>query len=452
MKLFQSIRFRIVVACIFFSIVVTICYGWLTFYGASVNSDELFNWYISQEADVLIEEYNRNPNQDLSLMTTAKVLISDEKTVLKQLALYFKGKEGQAQFYKATTLEQIDLPGPIFITEQGHTIYEFSDDKITVHILKSKLPKSLEQHFYYIVDVSKFLNYENNSRKYIASVFLKVLIVIMLLGLIIGFILAKMVVSPLTRLAKSVDSIDYSQLQKSKETYFNDEIGFLANRIDSFVVRTNEFIQREKAFSRDVSHELRTPLASSQAALELAMSTSEGQQGVMNKFLQRMFRANKDMTHLIETFLLLGREESSNLSIVEFNLHDLVNRSFTKHAYLKRSSHIQCINKIEPDCIMREAEQYLAIVIDNLVRNALQHTNDGYVLVYADGNKIFVEDTGDGVIEQEMPVKHINVLKKSGVGLSIVKRLSESQNWQVEMLSKHGEGTCVSINISTPLE
>ena len=42
MKLFQSIRFRIVVACIFFSIIVTACYGWLTFYGASVNSDELF--------------------------------------------------------------------------------------------------------------------------------------------------------------------------------------------------------------------------------------------------------------------------------------------------------------------------------------------------------------------------------------------------------------------------
>lgn len=451
MKLFQSIRFRIVVACIFFSIIVTACYGWLTFHGASVNSDELFNWYISQEADLIIAEYNQDPSKELNKSTTAKVLISDERSVIKLLTQYFEGKRSQTQFEKANSLDQIRLPGPTFITEQGHTIYEFSDDNITVHILKSTLPKLKNKYFYYIVDVTKFGSYENNSRKYIASVFFKVLVVIMLLGLIIGFVLAKMVVSPLTRLAKSVDSIDYSQLKKSKETYFNDEIGFLANRIDSFVVRTNEFIQREKAFSRDVSHELRTPLASSQAALELAMSTDEGQQGVMNKFLQRMFRANKDMTHLIETFLLLGREESSNLSTVEFNLHELVNRSFTKHAYLKRTSHIQCINKIEPNCIIREAEQYLAIVIDNLVRNALQHTNDGYVLVYADGNKIFVEDTGDGVNNKDNQVQQVNVLKKSGVGLSIVKRLSESQNWQVEMLSKHGEGTCVSITISRSL-
>lgn len=451
MKLFQSIRFRIVVACIFFSIIVTACYGWLTFYGASVNSDELFNWYISQEVDLIIAEYNQDPSKELNKSTTAKVLISDERNVIKLLAQYFEGKRSQAQFEKANSLDQIRLTGPTFITEQGYTIYEFSDDNITVHILKSTLPKLKNKYFYYIVDVTKFGSYENNSRKYIVSVFLKVLIGIMLLGLIIGFVLAKMVVSPLTRLAKSVDSIDYSQLKKSKETYFNDEIGFLANRIDSFVVRTNEFIQREKAFSRDVSHELRTPLASSQAALELAMSTDEGQQGVMNKFLQRMFRANKDMTHLIETFLLLGREESSNLSTIEFNLHELVNRSFTKHAYLKRTSYIQCINKIEPNCIIREAEQYLAIVIDNLVRNALQHTNDGYVLVYADGNKIFVEDTGDGVDKNEKQVQQVNVLKKSGVGLSIVKRLSESQNWHVEMLSKHGEGTCVSITISTSL-
>lgn len=447
MKLFQSIRFRIVMACIIFSLIVTLCYGWVTFYGVKYNSDELFNWYISQEASKLIDSYNADANVNLSEMTTAHVMVSDEKSALNKALQFFPNSATQSIFKNSATLDDVNIPGPRFTTAQGYIIYEFTADGRTIHILKSALTNELKKYFYYIVDVSDFVNYDNHSEEYILEIFINFLILILCLALLIGFFLAKMVISPLTRLANSVDCVDHQHYAKKQETYFNDEIGFLAKKIDSFVDRTNQFVLREKAFSRDASHELRTPVASSRAALELAMSLKEGQTGKMSQFLQRIHRANRDMTHLIETFLMLGKEDKEQASESSFSLYKLVDNAFQKHDYLKKSANIQCVNNVDTHLNVNGAEQLLSIVIDNLIRNALQHTYQGSITVYNEGTKILIKDSGEGMDDESGSRDSTSVLEKSGVGLSLVRRLSEKQGWHVEITSLKGEGTCVSVTL-----
>lgn len=448
MKLFQSIRFRIVLACITFSVIVTLCYGWVTFYGVKYNSDELFNWYIAQEAGELIALYQQDPDIDLSAMTTASVLIADEGAVLSELTHYFPGESTKALLREAASLEKVKLPGPRFSTEQGYIIYEFIAEGKTVHVLKAVVNETQKEQFYYIVDVSDFINYDNLSEEYIADIFIRILLVILLLALFVGVFLAKMVLSPLTRLANSVDSVDHNQYSKYKETYFDDEIGFLAKKIDSFVSRTNEFVIREKAFSRDASHELRTPVASSRAALELAMSAPEGQSPTMDKYLQRIHRANRDMTHLIETFLLLGKEEKESMSHSKFNLFSLIDKAFDKHNYLKKSADVECINDVDIRVELKAPEQLLSIVINNLIRNAFQHTTQGAISVHYQEGKLVVKDSGEGIKHDDNQGLEVDVLDKSGVGLSLVKRLSDKQGWQVEITSIEGEGTCVSVDLT----
>jgi signal transduction histidine kinase len=192
----------------------------------------------------------------------------------------------------------------------------------------------------------------------------------MSIGLLIGFWIVKQVVSPLTRLATSVDADNYKAYQPNQGKYFNDEIGFLARRIDSFVSKAHDMMNREKAFSRDVNHELRTPLASSRAAIELALVTPLDKPENLHKYLQRAARANVDMSHLIETFLLLGREKDASNSQTTFNLHQLVEDSFAKHDYLKRDDAVNCINVISPDLTLISSQRYLAIIVDNVLRNA----------------------------------------------------------------------------------
>ena len=444
MILFQSIRFRIIFACITFSLIVAIGYGAVVFYGVKYSTDELFNWYISDEATHLIKAYRDNSKMNLSEMTTANVFISDEAFAINQVAKYFQNEESQRQIKQAKTMEAVELPGPVFKTPQGYTIFEFISESNTVHVLKFPLEERVGQSFYYIVDVSGFVNYDESSEAEIINLFLTLLIVIIVVAILLSFFIAKMVVAPLTRLANSIDSPQVEVSNTSDDDYFDDEIGFLAKRIDTFVNQTKESVVREKAFSRDVSHELRTPLASSRAALELALSIDQGKSEPMNKFLQRIYRSNRDMTHLIETFLMLGREQRQ-INKSRFNLHDLVKSSFSKLAYLKVSETIQCLNHVPVGEVICESEEFLSIVIDNLIRNALQHTESGFVEVSFDNSTLVIRDSGEGMELSMGANKTHSVMEKSGVGLTIVNRLCEKQDWHLSIDSSANQGTRVSI-------
>ncbi len=441
MNFLHSIKFRFILACVAFAIIVTLCYGRVTFIGLKYNSDELFNWYITQEAQQLIDRYRADPTLDMSQLTTADIEITTEANIIEKLASYFPDSE-----FTATKLIDVHNLGPAFSTPQQYNIYEFGKDDTTIHILEAKIwPNSLEK-FYYLVDVSTFSNYDNYSEEVVENMFLEMLALIMLIGLAIGTMLAMTVVSPLSRLAKSVDNMDFDNKNSCKDSYFNDEIALLANKIDSFAARTHDFVEREKSFTRDASHELRTPVASSRAAIELALSTPEGQQGKINSFLQRVERSNKDMTHLIETFLMLGREEDGNEQPTTFNLHELANNTFTKHDYLKRCEQVTCVNNIEDNLHINACKQYVSIILDNLVRNALQHTHEGQVIVRATSDQIIVEDTGEGF--ENSANTSLNVLEKSGVGLSIVNRLCEKQGWQLTLSNNGEQGTRATIDIN----
>lgn len=441
MSFLHSIKFRFILACIAFSIIVTICYGRVTFIGLKYNSDELFNWYITQEATQLIEQYQSNPQLNLSLHTTAIVDITTEQQMIDKLATYFPDSQ-----FTAKRLIDVHNLGPAFNTPQGYTIYEFGKGETTIHILEYSLNSQQLEKFYYLVDVSKFHNYDNYSEDVVEDMFVEMLALIMFIGLLIGVMLAKTVVSPLSKLAKSVDNMDYSSEMTCKDSYFNDEISLLAGKIDSFVARTKFFVEREKSFTRDASHELRTPVASSRAAIELALSTPEGQQGKIHNFLKRVERSNKDMTHLIETFLILGREDGKEPHST-FNLNQLTNQTFEKHDYLKRHSDVVCVNNIAVNHEMTACKQHLCIVLDNLVRNALQHTLEGTVVVSATHHQIIVEDTGEGFDSDEQSNAPLNVLDKSGVGLSIVKRLCEKQGWQLNISNNGEQGTRAAISL-----
>ncbi|MGB0894232.1 MAG: histidine kinase dimerization/phospho-acceptor domain-containing protein [Parashewanella sp.] len=450
MNFLQSIRFRIFFTCIVFSIFVTICYGLVVFTGLKFKEDELFNWHIAEEASLIRNMINKGSLKNFRDFTTAKIIIGNEQEVISELAhraaiptSYFKNAVGET-----IPIEKSKLAYHIFETPQGFTIIELAYKKSTFHILHSTINTVKGSDFYYIVDVTKYVNYDFFSGDKVRNMFIVMLLLIIVAGAGVAFLMVKMSVAPLTRLANAVNDEKQGRHGLEKMNFFNDEVGTLANQIDLFVSRTNMFIEREKAFSRDVSHELRTPLASSRAALELVLSHKKNNPSSIDKYLQRINRANRDMSHLIETFLLLGRESDANINTTTFPLYEVIDTSFSKHHYLVKNN-VKCINNIFWDVTVSETKEYLSIVIDNLIRNALQHTTEGYVAVYYINGTIVIEDTGDGFeSSNETNVNRTNVLEKSGVGLTIVKRLCEKMGWKFEINNSLAIGTSISIHLN----
>ena len=253
MHFFQSIRFRIIIACIIFATIVNVTYGLLTLEGLKINDDELFNWHIAQDASALLSQYKARGTLNINDTSKAQVIVSDEKTVIKRILPFFKGKIVLDPNKQYASFSELGFDSSKVETEQGFLIYELNVDNISLHVLKAIVSSENNQFLYYFVDVSEFSKHDNHSAGKVSTLFIINFLITTLLAFFIGFKLTNRVVSPLTNLAHSLDLIEHGKYKIKDNTYYNDEIGSLAKTISDFVVRTNDFIDREKAFTRDAT-------------------------------------------------------------------------------------------------------------------------------------------------------------------------------------------------------
>jgi signal transduction histidine kinase len=90
-------------------------------------------------------------------------------------------------------------------------------------------------------------------------------------------------------------------------------------------------------------------------------------------------------------------------------------------------------------------------VIGNLLRNAVAYTESGEVRVLVDASSLVIEDTGPGMSSEDIGQLFKPFIRKQrqrggyGVGLTIVKRLTERFGWPLSVDSQLGRGTRVEI-------
>ena len=97
-------------------------------------------------------------------------------------------------------------------------------------------------------------------------------------------------------------------------------------------------------------------------------------------------------------------------------------------------------------------ERVLAILVGNLLRNAFSYTDQGEVSVSIDADKVVIRDTGVGIAPERLAELYRPFVRGEsarrgghGVGLSIVRRLSDRFGWPVHIESQPGAGTRVEI-------
>ncbi len=185
-----------------------------------------------------------------------------------------------------------------------------------------------------------------------------------------------------------------------------DEIADLGADFDRMAERLERLLSAQRQLLRDISHELRSPLARMQVALELARKRGQGAE----RELDRIGREARRLEILIDQLLSLQRLESGNLvpARESVNLDQLL-ESVARDAGFEANHRQRRVSVIHAvPCVLSGDRDLLRSALDNIVRNAIQHTDPDTTVELSltaerDAALIRVRDRGPGVPEADLP-------------------------------------------------
>ncbi len=230
------------------------------------------------------------------------------------------------------------------------------------------------------------------------------------------------------------------------------------------IERIKELNKAKLEFFTDMSHELRTPLTLIISPLEHILQDKELPRNLKRKMIDINENGRKllDLTNSLIDFRKVG-EGKMKLTVVKNDLGEFIFKTAAAFQNYAEDRNIEfCIitpkeslkGWFDPNIIER--------VLYNLLSNAFKYTPEkGKVEVNLEKidnetARIKVIDTGKGMSKKEIaniferyfssnPIK--SLFGTSGIGLSLVKKLLDLHNGQIEVKSSQREGTSFQITL-----
>ncbi|MCR9213552.1 MAG: ATP-binding protein [Proteobacteria bacterium] len=267
------------------------------------------------------------------------------------------------------------------------------------------------------------------------------------------------------------------ELDASSLLYGEKRILQLIIRDISARVQIEEFLEHAKeeaeyasqlkgTFLANMSHELRTPLNAVIGFSEVIKSQMLGPIGTEKylEYAEDIRASGAHLLDLINDILDFSKIESGETSIKEedIEIDILVNECvrLTQQRAIENDINI----KLEFDPLLPQVygdRRMLKQILINLLTNAIKFTPCGGRIVASvkhpesDGLKISVSDNGIGIKSDDIPkaltpfvqidCENNRKYQGTGLGLPLSKNLAEMHDGKLELESKYGEGTVVSL-------
>jgi two-component system, NtrC family, sensor histidine kinase PilS len=211
-----------------------------------------------------------------------------------------------------------------------------------------------------------------------------------------------------------------------------------------------------------IAHEIRNPLASMSGSIQILrqeLPLSAEQEQLMDIVLRESERLNSS----IRSFLAYARPQ--RFEIARFDVRRALNDTAL---LLRNSAEVRDDHFIEVELPANELwfeadENQIKQIVWNLATNGLRGMPDGGHLKLigafeeaSDSLVITVSDEGIGIAADELDGLfqpfHGSFAKGSGLGLAIVHRIVTDYNGEIQVSSRRGEGTAVSVRLPARAE
>lgn len=222
-------------------------------------------------------------------------------------------------------------------------------------------------------------------------------------------------------------------------------------------------------FLSTVSHELRTPLNAINGITHLLLE--EKPKKTQMDYLSSLKFSGDYLTKFINEILEINKIESHNIEIeyTSFNVKQLltdIQNSLKELAFVNNNNFTLEIDPAIPDYLIGDPTKLSQIIL-NLINNALKFTKNGDVSIIAKLETLEhptatlyfeITDTGIGIPEDKLvsvfdsfSQGSIEVNRKyggTGLGLTIVKKLTQILGGQIELSSVVGQGSTFSFALA----
>ncbi len=220
-------------------------------------------------------------------------------------------------------------------------------------------------------------------------------------------------------------------------------------------------IEMERQFVADISHDLKTPITVILANNSILRSEPDAKVGDNLQWIDSTDSAAKNMMHLISQMLTLSSLESTakaNRS-ESVDLSHIAEKCALQMESIAYDRNISLKTEIDEGIFYRGGREYAERICSGLMENALKYEPDGgsvCIAVCRQKKKALlrVENAGSVIEPEDLPHvferfyrgdKTRNQQKGHGLGLPIIKQMSELQGGEISVISSADQGTVFTV-------
>lgn len=288
-------------------------------------------------------------------------------------------------------------------------------------------------------------------------------IILPLLGAMIWWIVHR-TFEPLRRSTRDVASRGQGDLREVDVAGADEEVKPLFNALNHLFGRVRQTLEREQRFTADAAHELRTPLAGIKTNLQVLTRARDADE--QRVALTGLADSTERSIRLVDQLLTLAHVDPSQvLSEEKIDFEGLIRRQMSDHAAAAGAKNIRLRAEGSP-AFVQGNEGIMAILLRNLIDNAIRYTPDGGEIIVAchataERVELSVRDSGPGIPAhlRELVFDRFfrisgNQATGSGLGLSIVKSIA-TLHWAIirigDGIGSKGTAVTVSFPVDAPV-
>lgn len=254
--------------------------------------------------------------------------------------------------------------------------------------------------------------------------------ILLSLGMLVIFwvlllMLLRNIAVPMEKLREWASKLSADNLTSKAPDFRYSELNALAELIRTSLMSVQQSLQREHDFLKHASHELRTPIAVVRSSVELLKRLLPEPHAKQKAVLQRIENAGYTMSDLTDTLLWLSREDELPTATQDVKLADLLTQLSEELHYLLSGKPVQ----LNLNCTATTLVCNLAacrIVFANLIRNAFQHTQNGWVTIEQKGAEVVITNHNNDVLSEESTELGF------GLGLNLTEKLTKRLGWHYD--------------------